>query len=191
MQSVALEEPSVSLADGLDLPTADLEDTTSLNDAELEAELEAQLQAELDAEGPMSSADEVPSTEAYDPANDDAQLAAEAELEAELNAELDAAPAVLPPAADLEVHAQAPAVMPLATSSEPLLPGMVGGRLSYPTALFDRTTVTRMADAFLRLLTGLTRAPGRGVHTVDIVSDVDRALLAGWNRTHHKPFSTA
>ena len=125
VQSVALEEPSVSLADGLDLPSADLQDTTSLNDAELEAELEAQLQAELDAEGPMSSADEVPSTEAYDPANDDAQLAAEAELEAELNAELDAAPAVLPPAADLEVHAQAPAVMPLATSSEPVLPGMV------------------------------------------------------------------
>jgi len=118
------EEASVALADGLDIPLADLEDSTSLNDAELEAELEAQLQAELDAEGPMSSADEVPATAAYDPANDDEQLAAEAELEAELTAELDAG-TPLPPATDLEVHAQAPAAMPLAASSEPVLPGMV------------------------------------------------------------------
>ncbi|HMH69222.1 MAG TPA: Hpt domain-containing protein [Pinirhizobacter sp.] len=123
-QSLPLET-SAELADDLHDPvTQDIEDTTSLNDAELEAELEAQLQAELDAEGPMSSADEVPSTVGYDPANDDEQLAAEAELEAVLTAELDAG-TTLPPQTDLEVHAQAPVAMPLAASSEPAAPGMV------------------------------------------------------------------
>ncbi|OLR93037.1 non-ribosomal peptide synthetase [Actinokineospora bangkokensis] len=61
--------------------------------------------------------------------------------------------------------------------------GGVAGRFAYPTALFDRETVDRMATALTRLLDGLITDPGTPVAAVDLLGERDRELLDGWNRT--------
>ncbi|MFH9550555.1 amino acid adenylation domain-containing protein [Streptomyces sp. NPDC017435] len=57
--------------------------------------------------------------------------------------------------------------------------GSLTGRFEYATALFDRTTVERMADHLLRLLEAGTADPAARLSAADILGAGERALLAG------------
>ncbi|MFC5286472.1 amino acid adenylation domain-containing protein [Actinokineospora guangxiensis] len=61
--------------------------------------------------------------------------------------------------------------------------GSVSARLMYPTALFDRGTVERMAENLLRLLAAVTADPGAPVDEIDLVHGGERERLAAWNDT--------
>ncbi|WP_221351118.1 non-ribosomal peptide synthetase [Streptomyces beigongshangae] len=65
------------------------------------------------------------------------------------------------------------------------LPGRgVLGALEYATDLFDRSTAQRIADCFVRLLSGLVASPGQPVGAIDLMgsADLDR-VLARFNDT--------
>ncbi|MEU4730079.1 amino acid adenylation domain-containing protein [Streptomyces sp. NPDC023588] len=58
------------------------------------------------------------------------------------------------------------------------------GAFEYATALFEHTTIERLADHFVRLLTSVTGAPTTLLGEVDILPDVERdRLLLEWNAT--------
>jgi amino acid adenylation domain-containing protein/thioester reductase-like protein len=57
--------------------------------------------------------------------------------------------------------------------------GSLRGVLEYPTALFDASTVRRLADHYVRLLAAVTADPGQRLSTVDMLASGERAWLAG------------
>ncbi|MEW2484827.1 amino acid adenylation domain-containing protein [Streptomyces sp. NPDC048411] len=59
--------------------------------------------------------------------------------------------------------------------------GSLNGALEYATSLFDRSTVERMADHFVRLLQGVVDAPGTALSAIDITSVHEQRLLRVWN----------
>lgn len=62
--------------------------------------------------------------------------------------------------------------------------GSMTGRLIYDRALFDRTTVTRIADHWLRLLAGVAADPAEPVGSVSIITaDESASELAEFNAT--------
>ncbi|MER5467618.1 amino acid adenylation domain-containing protein [Streptomyces sp. NPDC002685] len=62
--------------------------------------------------------------------------------------------------------------------------GGLDARLAYPTALFERATVARTAERFIRLLDAATARPDAPLSGADLLTDDDRALLA-------RPYTTA
>ncbi|MEV0537295.1 amino acid adenylation domain-containing protein, partial [Kitasatospora sp. NPDC050463] len=66
--------------------------------------------------------------------------------------------------------------------------GPLEARLCFATALFDRSTVERMAAHYVNLLTGLTAAPDARLGEIDFVPAAERELLLGaWNETVEEP----
>ncbi|MFI8083400.1 amino acid adenylation domain-containing protein [Kitasatospora sp. NPDC086009] len=61
--------------------------------------------------------------------------------------------------------------------------GSFAARLIYPTALFDRARIERMAASLLRLLAAVAERPAAPAHTLETVPDAELADLARWNRT--------
>ncbi|MGW7052794.1 amino acid adenylation domain-containing protein [Streptomyces sp. NPDC054887] len=61
--------------------------------------------------------------------------------------------------------------------------GSLSGGLEYATSLFDRPTVERMADHFVRLLEGVVAAPDRKLSAIDITSVHEHRLLRVWNES--------
>ncbi|MFD8705821.1 amino acid adenylation domain-containing protein [Kitasatospora sp. NPDC059648] len=61
--------------------------------------------------------------------------------------------------------------------------GGLDGRLEFATALFDRTTVARLAENYRTLLDGLLADPDRPLEAYELCSPAERALIARWNRT--------
>ncbi|AYN43151.1 amino acid adenylation domain-containing protein [Streptomyces dangxiongensis] len=61
--------------------------------------------------------------------------------------------------------------------------GSMAAQLIFPTALFDRARVERMAASLLRLLTSIAEHPDTAVHALETVPDAERAAFARWNRT--------
>ncbi|WP_432587791.1 amino acid adenylation domain-containing protein [Streptomyces sp. HD1123-B1] len=62
-------------------------------------------------------------------------------------------------------------------------PTGIDGRLEYATDLFDRDTVERMADRFVRLLEAVTAAPDQPLSTVGLLTAAEREqVLYGFNR---------
>lgn len=59
--------------------------------------------------------------------------------------------------------------------------GSVLGQLLYPTALFDRARIERMAANFTHLLITLAAAPGTPISAVDIVADAEARRIAEWS----------
>ncbi|MCZ7438053.1 amino acid adenylation domain-containing protein [Micromonospora sp. WMMC241] len=57
------------------------------------------------------------------------------------------------------------------------------GKLVFNTDLFDRATVERMARRWTALLDAVVAAPDTPVSRLPLLSDTERALLAGWNDT--------
>ncbi|MFF1422985.1 amino acid adenylation domain-containing protein [Streptomyces sp. NPDC058280] len=64
-----------------------------------------------------------------------------------------------------------------------LADGSFEGKFLYPTALFDRARIERMAAGLLRLLTDIADRPGVPVHRLEIVTESEQRRLAEWNRT--------
>ncbi|MEV4341244.1 amino acid adenylation domain-containing protein, partial [Streptomyces sp. NPDC049590] len=61
--------------------------------------------------------------------------------------------------------------------------GSLIGALEYATSLFDRPTVERMAEHFVRLLEGVAADPDVALSAIDISSVHERRLLRVWNDT--------
>ncbi len=62
--------------------------------------------------------------------------------------------------------------------------GTLGGAFEYATALFDKETVRRLADHFVRLLSRVAADPAIPLYAVDFLSaDERRRLLVEWNVT--------
>ncbi|MEU0051301.1 amino acid adenylation domain-containing protein [Streptomyces sp. NPDC006309] len=62
--------------------------------------------------------------------------------------------------------------------------GRLNARLQYATALFDRTTAKRLADAFRVLLDAVLADPDRPLHRVGLLTDQDRlAVVEKFNET--------
>ncbi|MFJ4950899.1 amino acid adenylation domain-containing protein [Streptomyces sp. NPDC088760] len=61
--------------------------------------------------------------------------------------------------------------------------GSMAARLIFPTALFDRARIERMAASLLRLLTGIAEHPDTPAHALEAVPDADLAAFERWNRT--------
>ncbi|MFQ6144310.1 amino acid adenylation domain-containing protein [Streptomyces seoulensis] len=61
--------------------------------------------------------------------------------------------------------------------------GSLAARLIYPTALFDRARIERMAASLLRLLTSIAAHPDTPAHTLETVPATDLAAFERWNRT--------
>ncbi|WP_329209909.1 amino acid adenylation domain-containing protein [Streptomyces sp. NBC_00683] len=59
--------------------------------------------------------------------------------------------------------------------------GSLNGALEYATSLFDRPTVERMADHFVRLVEGVVAAPEAALSAIDITSVHEHRLLRVWN----------
>ncbi|MFJ9099152.1 amino acid adenylation domain-containing protein [Streptomyces sp. NPDC102405] len=57
--------------------------------------------------------------------------------------------------------------------------GTLGGRLEYATALFDRTTIERLAGHLVRLLHAIADAPEAPLSALEILSEQERAVLLG------------
>ncbi|WP_422751932.1 non-ribosomal peptide synthetase/MFS transporter [Micromonospora sp. WMMD708] len=57
------------------------------------------------------------------------------------------------------------------------------GKLVFNTDLFDRDTVTRMADRWCALLRAVVATPDVAVSALDLLPAGERALLASWNDT--------
>jgi amino acid adenylation domain-containing protein len=62
-------------------------------------------------------------------------------------------------------------------------PDGLGATLHYATDLFDAATVERMAGHLRALLEAMAADPARRVADVPLVTEPERAQLAGWNRT--------
>ncbi|MGV9263363.1 amino acid adenylation domain-containing protein [Kitasatospora sp. NPDC003701] len=61
--------------------------------------------------------------------------------------------------------------------------GSLAARLIYPTALFDRARIERMAASLLRLLAGIAERPTTPAYALETVPDAELAAFARWNRT--------
>ncbi|GHA65709.1 MULTISPECIES: non-ribosomal peptide synthetase [Streptomyces] len=61
--------------------------------------------------------------------------------------------------------------------------GSMAARLIFPTALFDRARIERMAASHLRLLAGIAEHPDIPAHTLETVPDAELAAFQRWNRT--------
>ncbi|HEX2090801.1 MAG TPA: AMP-binding protein, partial [Longimicrobiaceae bacterium] len=62
--------------------------------------------------------------------------------------------------------------------------GRIVGGLTYATSLFERETVERWVSYFRRVLEGMAADPGRGVDSLDLLSEAERTqVLEEWNRT--------
>ncbi|WP_411083996.1 amino acid adenylation domain-containing protein [Streptomyces sp. cmx-18-6] len=59
--------------------------------------------------------------------------------------------------------------------------GSLNGALEYATSLFDRATVERLADHFVRLVEGVVAAPDVSLASIDITSVHEHRLLRVWN----------
>ncbi|MFF0091755.1 amino acid adenylation domain-containing protein [Streptomyces canus] len=57
--------------------------------------------------------------------------------------------------------------------------GTLGGRLEYATALFDRTTIERLAGHLVRLLHAIADVPEAPLSALEILSEQERAVLLG------------
>ncbi|AZQ72655.1 amino acid adenylation domain-containing protein [Streptomyces luteoverticillatus] len=69
----------------------------------------------------------------------------------------------------------------LTLQASELADGSLGCQLEYATALFDRSTVERFAEQYVRFLTAVADAPGTPVSRVEILSPAERELLiTGW-----------
>ncbi|MFB7778620.1 amino acid adenylation domain-containing protein [Streptomyces bauhiniae] len=72
----------------------------------------------------------------------------------------------------------------LVLDTDVLPDGRLNARLQYATALFDRGTVQRLADAFRLLLDAVLADPDRPLHHVGLLTDQDRlALVEKFNET--------
>ncbi|MEU3657580.1 amino acid adenylation domain-containing protein [Streptomyces sp. NPDC032161] len=58
--------------------------------------------------------------------------------------------------------------------------GTVAGEFIYPTALFDRDRIERMAQNFLHLLDQVVAAPGTPVDRLEAAAPAERATLTAW-----------
>ncbi|MFL6121258.1 amino acid adenylation domain-containing protein, partial [Actinophytocola sp.] len=63
------------------------------------------------------------------------------------------------------------------------LDGSLAGGVDYATALFDRTTIERLAAGFVRLLASIAAAPDAPASTLPVVPDAELRLMAEWNAT--------
>ncbi|MET8945257.1 amino acid adenylation domain-containing protein [Streptomyces sp. NPDC004542] len=61
--------------------------------------------------------------------------------------------------------------------------GSIAARLIFPTALFDRARIERMAASLLRLLTAIAEHPDTPAHDLETVPDAELAAFERWNRT--------
>jgi amino acid adenylation domain-containing protein len=57
------------------------------------------------------------------------------------------------------------------------------GVFEYNTTLFDRSTIRRLADHYIRLLRFVVAAPGRDIGSLDPLSDRERQQQLDWNDT--------
>ncbi|MEV4615524.1 amino acid adenylation domain-containing protein [Kitasatospora sp. NPDC049258] len=72
----------------------------------------------------------------------------------------------------------------LVLDTDVLPDGRLNARLQYATALFDRATAQRLADAFRLLLDAVLADPDRPLHRVGLLTDQDRyAVLETFNDT--------
>ncbi|MBC6450152.1 non-ribosomal peptide synthetase [Actinokineospora xionganensis] len=62
--------------------------------------------------------------------------------------------------------------------------GSVMGQLLYPTALFDRARIERMAANLTHLLTRVAETPNAPVSSLDIVADDESRRVEAWSRPH-------
>ncbi|KAA8883731.1 amino acid adenylation domain-containing protein, partial [Nocardia colli] len=61
-------------------------------------------------------------------------------------------------------------------------PGVLVGRIEYATDLFDRTTVSGIADRYLRVLRAVSADPAEAITDIGLLADVEREqLLTQWN----------
>ncbi|USQ87996.1 amino acid adenylation domain-containing protein [Streptomyces phaeoluteigriseus] len=61
--------------------------------------------------------------------------------------------------------------------------GSMAARLIFPTALFDRARIERMAASLLRLLTSIAEHPDIPAHALETVPVTELAAFERWNRT--------
>ena len=61
--------------------------------------------------------------------------------------------------------------------------GLLSGYLQYNTALFDSSTVERMASHFLTLLAGAVKEPELQVSQLPLLPPDEEKLLLSWTRT--------
>ncbi|WP_245874000.1 condensation domain-containing protein [Streptomyces phaeoluteigriseus] len=61
--------------------------------------------------------------------------------------------------------------------------GSMAARLIFPTALFDRARIERMAASLLRLLTSIAEHPDLPAHALETVPVTELAAFERWNRT--------
>ncbi|MER6688139.1 amino acid adenylation domain-containing protein [Streptomyces minutiscleroticus] len=61
--------------------------------------------------------------------------------------------------------------------------GSMAARLIFPTALFDRARIERMAASLLRLLASIAEHPDTAAHALQAVPDAELAAFERWNRT--------
>jgi amino acid adenylation domain-containing protein len=62
-------------------------------------------------------------------------------------------------------------------------PAGLRGRFEYSTDLFDESTVTRMSEHYLTLLSCVAASPERPVARIDILTEAERRRIAAANRT--------
>ncbi len=64
------------------------------------------------------------------------------------------------------------------------LDGVIRGNIGYASDLFDRTTIGRLADSFVRMLEAMVADDGQRVSALPLLSDAGRsAILDGFNAT--------
>jgi amino acid adenylation domain-containing protein len=66
-----------------------------------------------------------------------------------------------------------------------LAPGADGlvGRMEYDTDLFERQTIQRLTDRYLRVLDQVATDPGRPLSSYEVITAEEHRLLADWNAT--------
>ncbi|MYT55345.1 non-ribosomal peptide synthetase, partial [Streptomyces sp. SID7834] len=65
--------------------------------------------------------------------------------------------------------------------------GSMGGEFIYPTALFDRDRIERMAENFLYLLDQAVTTPGTPVERLELTAPAERATLTTWGQGTPRP----
>ncbi|MFI9630711.1 amino acid adenylation domain-containing protein [Streptomyces sp. NPDC052042] len=65
--------------------------------------------------------------------------------------------------------------------------GTVAGEFIYPTALFDRDRIERMAENFVHLLDQVVASPGTPVDRLEPAAPAERATLTAWGRGTARP----
>ncbi|WP_219536840.1 non-ribosomal peptide synthase/polyketide synthase [Nonomuraea guangzhouensis] len=76
-----------------------------------------------------------------------------------------------------------PVKFDLSLSMEPATDGALLGSIQYSTALFDRSTIERLADHFQQLLAVITDAPDTRLSSLPSLSSADERSLTTWNDT--------